>query len=121
GALFTAYFTFVSDLVPASRRTEGIALFGVSGLLPLALNPFIMDSGIAAADLRWLFPIVGGVILFSLVPVLLLDEPEREIHAEPLPPGEAMRALRRRSLWPVWVATIVFASLVATFMTYATL
>ena len=32
--LFSALFTYGTDVVPASRRTEGIALFGVSGLLP---------------------------------------------------------------------------------------
>jgi MFS family permease len=34
--LFSALFTYGADVVPASRRTEGIALFGVSGLLPIA-------------------------------------------------------------------------------------
>src|SRR5574339_55953 len=35
GAIFTGYFTFASDLIPAERRTEGLALFGISGLIPL--------------------------------------------------------------------------------------
>ena len=39
GTLFAGYFAFVADLIPASRRTEGIALFGISGLLPLMMNP----------------------------------------------------------------------------------
>ena len=38
GALFTGYFAWAGDIIPEERRTEGIALFGVSGLLPLALN-----------------------------------------------------------------------------------
>ena len=35
GALFTGYFTFAADVVPVSRRTEGLAIFGISGLVPL--------------------------------------------------------------------------------------
>jgi MFS family permease len=33
---------------------------------------------------------------------------------------EALTALRRRPLWPVWLATIAFSGLVAVFMTFAT-
>src|SRR5213078_3617760 len=29
GALFASYFTYAADLVPAGRRVEGIAIFGV--------------------------------------------------------------------------------------------
>lgn len=38
GAVFTGYFTVAADLVPEARRTEGLALFGLSGLVPLAIT-----------------------------------------------------------------------------------
>ena len=41
GTLFATYFTCASDLIPAQRRTEGLALFGIFGILPLLVNPFI--------------------------------------------------------------------------------
>ena len=39
GFLFTGYFALASDIIPEERRTEGLALFGVAGLLPLLVNP----------------------------------------------------------------------------------
>ena len=40
---YTALFTYAADLVPAERRTEGLALFGVSGLIPLGLGAQVGD------------------------------------------------------------------------------
>jgi len=37
GSLFASYFTYASDIVPVSRRSEGIAMFGIWGMLPNAL------------------------------------------------------------------------------------
>src|SRR5713101_5053156 len=39
GSLFAAYFTYASDITPVSRRSEGIAMFGVWGILPNGLGP----------------------------------------------------------------------------------
>ena len=59
GALFTGYFVFVTDFIPQSRRTEGIALFGISGLLPVGLNSIVerlsTDLGVGPNELRYLF------------------------------------------------------------------
>lgn len=120
GTLFTGYFTFASDLIPARRRTEGIALFGVSGLVPLAVNPFTDRLGLAPADLRWFFPLLGLLVLASLLALRPLREPARPPSAEPLTAGAVARALLHRSAWPVWVATTVFAGLVGVFMAFAT-
>ena len=62
GALFTAYFTLAADIVPPSRRTEGIALFGVTGLLPLVVNPIAHESGIEASAIQWFLPMMGGLV-----------------------------------------------------------
>ena len=50
--LFTGYFTLAADIVPPSRRTEGLALFGISGLVPLVVNPFADQLGISGGELR---------------------------------------------------------------------
>lgn len=121
GTLFTGYFTFAADIIPPSRRTEGIALFGISGLLPLAFNAFVSDLGVAPAQLRVFFPVVGCVIALSLVALWVLKEPPSQRHAsEPVTLGEAGRALLKRPLWPVWWSTAVFSGLVAVFMAFAT-
>ena len=117
--LFTAYFTFAADIVPVERRTEGLALFGISGLVPLLINPFADQIGIAPQDLRWFLPIIGGIILLSIVPLLPLKEPKRP-RTKTLKLSEALRSLRAPPLAPVWFATAVFSGLVAVFMTFAT-
>lgn len=121
GALFTGYFTFATDLIPASRRTEGIALFGVSGLLPLAINPFLGKAGFEVSELRWFFVGLAGVIALSLVALMLLREPERVGSSEPVKLAAVGRALTERALWPVWLATLLFAGLVSLYMAFATL
>lgn len=120
GALFTAYFTFAADLVPPSRRTEGIALFGVSGLLPLLVNPFSSQLGVEPAALRWFLPVVGAVIATSLLAVRALPEPRNAATAQPLRAGAVLRSLRAARLAPVWLMTVVFSGVVATFMSFAT-
>lgn len=123
GTLFTAYFTFAADLIPVARRTEGIALFGISGVLPLAVNGLIERFDLPAAELRGLFPLIGLVVLTSLWPVWRLAEPRAETTADPIPALPRPRAwttLTAGPLWPVWGATIVFSGLVAVFMAFAT-
>lgn len=118
GTLFTGYFTWAADLIPPARRTEGIALFGVSGLLPLAIGPVVQKLGVATPDLRWLFPVLGAAILVSSVTLFFIPEPARH----PAPEGDvsAAQALTQPRLRPVWLATVVFAGLVSVFFAFAT-
>ncbi len=119
-ALFTGYFTFCTDLVPASRRTEGIALFGISGLVPLLVNPAAERFGVHGQEVAWFLPILGVVMMTSLLALWPIKEPVS--HESHKPPGaaEVLRALRQRNLWPVWLATCIFAALVMLFFSFAT-
>lgn len=119
GTLFAAYFTWVTDHIPPSRRTEGIALFGISGLLPLIVNPIAELVGVQAPALRWFFPALGVLVLLSMLPVLGLREAPRVQQKAPEDASWA-RALTARPLWSVWWATVVFAGLVAVFNAFAT-
>lgn len=122
GTLFTGYFTLAADLVPESRRTEGIALFGISGLAPLMVNPLRDLLAIPPQDLRWFLPIVGVAILGSLFFLPGVPDASRteRAHREPFTWAAASTALRQRALIPVWSATMVFAVLVAVFMSFVT-
>jgi len=120
GAMFSAFFTFVADIVPAERRTEGIALFGVSGLLPLAVSPLATTVGIDAPDLRWFLPLVGIVV--AAAALFLLPLPETRVAR---PSGEmslkgALKALSARPTWSVWLGTVLFSGMVTTVMAFAT-
>jgi MFS family permease len=120
GALFTGYFTFASDVIPESRRTEGIALFGISGLIPLGFNAFVGEVGIQAPELRLLYPVVGALLMTSLIPLLAVPEPERKVPRKPLRVRAALAAIGAPALWPAWTASVVFAALVAGFFSFAT-
>jgi MFS family permease len=123
GALFSAYFTAASDVIPPSRRTEGLALFGVFGLLPIALNPLVSELGLEPSDLPRYFLFLSGVIAASVILILLVPEtrgqkdPDESDDDARLGPLAALFAPR---LWPVWLATVVFSSLVAAFMSFVT-
>ena len=120
GSLFTGYFTLAADIVPESRRAEGIALFGISGLTPLLVNPLTDVLGIDAPSLRWFLPAVGLGILASLVFLPGVPERPRDADQPRVDLRRSVAALRHRSLWPAWTATAVFAGLVAIFMSFVT-
>ena len=118
GAVFTGYFTFAADLIPESRRTEGLALFGISGLVPLFVNPLSARVGGAPSDLRWFLPLMGVLVALSMIPLLMVKEPARHSR-EPVRLKAVIAALKHRALWSVWFATIIFSSLAKTFMAFA--
>ncbi|MCB9741325.1 MAG: MFS transporter [Alphaproteobacteria bacterium] len=119
GTMFAAYFTFAADLIPESRRTEGIALFGVSGLLPLATPPIAELAGVNAPDLGWFLPMVAGLVAVSALFLLPLPEPPKQERATQSI-GDALKALRARPLWSVWLATVIFSGLVGLFFSFST-
>jgi MFS family permease len=43
-AFFSAMFTWVADYSPKERLTEGIGIFGISGLLPSATGPLLAEQ-----------------------------------------------------------------------------
>lgn len=119
GTLFTAYFTLAADIIPSERRTEGIALFGISGLAPLALNGVVGSLDVDPGALPAIFGGVSVLIACSIPLLLMIPEPVRV--RESTRDGPVSRsALVRRALFPVWLATMIFAGLVATFMVFAT-
>jgi MFS family permease len=99
--LFSALFTYGTDVIPASRRTEGIALFGVSGLLPIAVAGIIGDIVLSIAGFRELFLTAAGFAAVTLV--LSLPLPERR---PTLKPGELplgfWKIVTKRDLLPIW-------------------
>jgi MFS family permease len=99
--LFSALFTYGTDVIPKSRRTEGIALFGVSGLLPIGVAGIVGDFVLSIAGFRELFLTAAGFAVITLV--LSLPLPERR---PVLKPGESPRGFwkiaTQRDLLPIW-------------------
>lgn len=120
GALWTGYFTFASDLIPQARRTEGLALFGIAGMVPLIVNPFADQLGIEPKDLRIFFFAIGLVILFSLIPLAGVKENKRSARVERFRFLAAVKAMREPRLYSVWIGIVALGAIVGSFQSFAT-
>ena len=74
GSLFAAYFTYASDITPTARRAEGIAMFGVFGMLPNGLSPALGEWLIGGPGFDAYFLTAAGLAAVSLGLSALLPE-----------------------------------------------
>lgn len=105
-ALFTTMLTYGADSIPIGSRTQGLAIFGLSGLLPIALGGYVGDVVIATIGFTGLFAVsaaAGGVswLIVTSLPVLPVrgEQPRRSFWA----------ALAQKNLLPLWFATLLFS------------
>ncbi len=114
---FTSLFTYGADIVPVSRRTEGLALFGVSGILPIALGGVIGEIVLAQADFEALFVVAAVFAGLGFAVTILLAET-----GTPLAEGEIrggfFAAVFRRRLFPIWAVTTAFSLALTGYFTF---
>lgn len=108
--LYASLFTLGADQVPAERRTEGLAIFGASGLLPIAFGSSLGDFLLAHGDYQTLFRAalaLGAVGLALCLPLRDLRAPRAEAAG-----GSSARGMfavaREPGLLPVWIAALAF-------------
>jgi MFS family permease len=105
-ALFTTVLTYAADAIPVARRTQGLAIFGLSGLIPIAVGGVAGDLTINAFGFIGLF-IVSAIassiawIFFYRLPVLPIRGPQDR--------RNFWQALIQRNLLPVWFVTLLFS------------
>ncbi len=106
--LFTALFTYAADCVPADRRTQGLALFGVSGMLPISFGALLGDAILVRAGYTEVFLAALALAALSLLLSLpLVDQPRGDAEGEPS--RGFFAALRQRDLLPIWWIGSIFA------------
>ncbi len=121
GTLFTGYFTMAADMVPAARRSEGIAIFGIAGLLPLAVNPIVGSLELPPDVLKWVFPLVGLLVLTSLLALWRLPErPSGGRGQAVLGPGAIVSAMVHPRLMSIWLANATLGIAMSVFLAFAT-
>ncbi len=76
---FTAVFTFMADILPKDRLNEGIGMFGISGLIGIAIGPVVAEITLKHFGFFGLF-ITAGVLAAV---ALLVHQPLQESHPEP--------------------------------------
>lgn len=116
GALFTTFFTYAADISPVTRRTEGLAVFGISGILPAALAPALGEELVLRSGFQAMFVAAIAFSVASLVLTWRLDEPEPEA-------GETgahgfWRIAAERSRFGVWLTAFAFSLAMSSYVAF---
>lgn len=114
GTLFSALFTTAADVVSGTRRSQGLGLFTLSGMLPLLLTGPLGDVAIALYGFSALFAAATAAAAVGLVLCLGLDEPPRPSGS----PGSFFGPLLCPELQPLLFATFLAAFGVASYYTF---
>jgi MFS family permease len=110
---YTALFTYAADLVPVERRTEGLAIFGISGLVAIGLGGQVGEVILAYTTYRGLF--LCALVLAALGLTLcipLRDMPSSDSEQRELA-RHVLATTVQRNLLPVWLAALAFFVAVA--------
>jgi MFS family permease len=115
--LFTSLFTYAADHVPPKRLTQGLAVFGVSGMLPMSLGGLLGDLILVRGDYDTLFVTASAFAVAALVFALPLGD--RSVATD----GASRRggfwaAARQPDLLPLWWMTAIFALTLAAVFTF---
>jgi MFS family permease len=116
--LFTSLFTYAADQVPPARLTQGLAVFGVSGMLPISLGGVLGDAILARAGYDQLFLASLGFSVLALLLALPLRDQPRTASAEEEPRRGFRAALFQRDLVPLWWIATVFSVALAAMFTF---
>lgn len=113
--LFTAILTYAADAIPEERRTQGLAIYGLSGLFPLALGGVLGDVLINLGGFNALFLASSLMGLGSWFIVRGLPQLEVMKRA---PRRGFFQAFLQRNLLPIWWITLSFTVGMETVFTF---
>ena len=74
GGMFSTFFTYINDICPSERRAEGIAVFGLSGFIGMAVGPMIGELIEMHFGFICLFRIFSIIAVLTLLIVRFLPE-----------------------------------------------
>lgn len=117
GILMATFFTLAADLSPPHRRTEGIALFGVSGHISGTIGVLWGEEAIRRGGYTALFISSALLAFLSLITSLLICEPRREQNGAA--PTEGFFAIVfRRALRVPLIGTVAFSLSLTSYMVF---
>lgn len=116
GILMATFFTLAADLSPASRRTEGIALFGVSGHLAGALGVLLGEQILRWGGYHALFKAGAGLAGLSVLVSFSIREPSGQ--GEALPEEPFLKMATKRAIRIPLAATFAFGVGMASYMVF---
>jgi MFS family permease len=124
GALFTTYFTYAADIAPVHRRTESLAVFGISGILPTALAPALGEEIVIRVGFEAMFATAIVFSIASLAASWWIAEPEDEAEEEATTEDpQATRTgfwqlVRERQQFGVWTTALVFSLAMSSYVAF---
>src|SRR5574337_2020045 len=121
-SFYIANLTLVSEMVPSSRRGEAVGLFGISGLITIALSPAIGEQVIYRAGYPTFFFAAAVAAAACLLTSLALRSPSATPR-DAAAPGRAFLIPSARILPPILLALVFGLASGAVFVflpTYAT-
>jgi MFS family permease len=100
----TSNLTLIADLAPPSRRAEAVGIFGVSGLVSIALAPAIGEIILRAWGFRAFFAATILVAVGALIVCLATPVPD----ADPAPPRQGLGPIFWSTFFPILTAAFLF-------------
>ncbi len=76
---FTAAFTYIADIIPKERLNEGIGIFGLFGIIGLAVGPAIGELAINSNGFPGFFLLSAAVACLGLIVQIFLPEPYKYV------------------------------------------
>lgn len=116
-ALFSSLFTIAADVAPADKRAGAIALFGISGLIPIAMGGILGDLILTHGSYRTLFYTTAGtsaLCLFAVLPIADTRPPRCWQETQ----HSFAHAVNIPALRPLWFISLGFALCVAASFTF---
>lgn len=105
--LFTAMLTLSADVLSEDRRAQGLAIYGLGGLLPLATGGALGDRLLESGGFDTLFLVAAALSVASWVVIWIV--PRHPMTGSGGPRRGFWAALAQRNLLPVWWLTLLFA------------
>jgi MFS family permease len=103
---FTAVFTYIADIIPESRLNEGIGIFGVTGLMGMAIGPLIGEIIIERFGFALFFITASAIASLGLIIHLPLNESFSRGYRPASPSFFSL--LTKRAILPVAIIALVF-------------
>jgi MFS family permease len=116
--MYAATFTYAAELVPQDRRTQGIAVFGASGMAPMAISAQLGDLILAHGSYRAVFATGVGFCALGALLCWTLPEPARSVATTSESHHGMLATAKQRNLLPIWPAALVFFSCMATVIAF---
>lgn len=120
GILFATFFTCAADVVPEKRRAQGIALFGLTGMVPMTVAPVFGEWIVRHWGFAGLFRAVVVCAAASLAASFAMRETsEGPVTQETSAVENFVTVFRHPPLFSVWILAGFFGTALGAAFTFA--